>query len=197
MPSLLHVVAAALRADVPGDAVDDATRLASDLADAEGARAVLVGRDDEHLVTATWLEGREAMEPFAASAAHMAFIMSGVAPVTSGVWSAAVETSTPPPRSAASLWVFGLRTADDVYEWQVRELLADVEALPGTSACGPTFEERDRLRAAGAVCVGAGAGGSREELAAALSGLTGRWSEIAASLSTVLVPVVAVRGRQR
>lgn len=197
MPRLLHVVAAGLRADVALDALDEATRLASDLGAAEGVLQAVVGRDDEHLVTATWLEGREALEPFAASPAHMAFIMRGVAPVTSGVWSAAVETSMPPPRSADSLWVFGLRTADDVYEWQVRELLADVEALPGTAACGPTFEERDRLRAAGAVCVGGDAGGSSEELTAALERMADRWNQIAASLSTVLVPVVAVRGNRR
>jgi hypothetical protein len=197
VPGLLHVVAAGLRTDASADALAEATRLASELARADGARTVLVGRDGAHLVTATWLEGRAAMEPFAASPAHMAFIMRGIAPVTSGVWSAAVEISTTAPSGADALWVFGLRTADDVYEWQVRELLTDVEALPGTSACGPTFEERDRLRAAGAVCVGGGAGGSSEELGAALSGLTGRWGEIAASLNTALVPVVAVRGNQR
>jgi hypothetical protein len=197
VPGLLHVVAAGLRADVALDALDEATRVAADLGAAEGALQVLVGRDGEHLVTATWLEGRESLEPFAASPAHMAFIMRGVAPVTSGVWSAAVEISGQPPPNAEALWVFGLRTADDVYEWQVRELLTDVEELPGTSACGPTFEERDRLRAAGVVCVGGAAGGSGDELTMALERRAGRWSEIAASLSTVLVPVVAVRGNRR
>ena len=114
MPGLLHVVAAAFRADVTSAAVDGATQVASGLGTAEGARTVLVGRDESHLVTATWLDGREAMEPFAASPEHMAFIMRGVAPVTSGVWSAAVEISTAPPAAADALWVFGLRTADDV-----------------------------------------------------------------------------------
>lgn len=197
MSGLLHVVAAGIKSDASPEACDDAARLAAGLADAAGARKVLVGRDEAHLVTATWLDGREAMEPFAASPSHMAFIMRGIAPVTSGVWSAAVEISTAPPAGADAIWVFGLRTADDVYEWQVRDLLRDVDSLPGIAACGTTFQERDRLRAAGAVCVGGEAGGSSDDLEAALLGLTDRWTKIAASLSTALVPVVAVRGGGR
>ncbi len=193
MSGLLHVVVAGIRPDAPAEVRDEALRLASGLGSAEGARVAVIGRDDEHLVTATWLESRASLEPFAASQEHMTFIMRGVAPLTSGVWSAAVEISSAPPEGGEALWAFGLRTADDVYEWQVRELLADIEALPGVAACGPTFEERDRLRAAGAVCVGGAAGGSPEDLSTDLGNLSDRWSEIAASLVTVLVPVVAVR----
>lgn len=146
---------ASLRPDAPGEAVARAVDAARALHEAPGVEAVTIGRSDERLVVATWLGGREALEAFASSRPHMAFVMQGLAPVIRGMWSAAVESDTapPPPDAVAALWSFALPEAEGVYEWQVRDLLARIEALPGTAAVGPTVEERERYRAGGLVWV--------------------------------------------
>ena len=187
MPHLLHIVAAGLRSAVDGGAIMRAVDLAHGLHDAEGAQSVHVGRSDTHLVVATWLEGRAQLEPFAASAPHMAFVMRGLAAVTDGMWSAAVETDAAPPPAADALWAFALRGSDGVYEWQVQDLLAGIERLPGIAACGPTFEERDRYRAAGVVSLAAAETAAFEN---ALAEARETWAELAASLETALAPSV-------
>lgn len=191
MPGLLHVVCARLRPDIDAAVLEQATALACGLRDAEGARASMVARSAEELLTATWLDGREALEPFAASEAHMAFIMRGVAQVTNGVWSAAVEVDAPPPEEAHALWLFALRGGDDVYEWQVQDLLQQIEALPGTAAAGPTFEERDRFRAAGAIAVRAQDTRRFED---AVELMLAEWRERELPLECASAPVVARRG---
>jgi hypothetical protein len=154
MPGLLHLVAATFREDPPGDAVDAAIARARDLEVAPGVLAVLIGTSDERLAVATWLPGREALEQFAASTVHMSFIMQGLAPVIRGMWSAAVETETPAPAiRPVHLWAFALPEHEGIFEWQVRELLDDLDALPGIAATGPTVEERERFRAGGVVCL--------------------------------------------
>ena len=154
MNGLLHVICAGVRPDATAEQRAAARALAGALGDAPGVRGVIVAESATDLLVATWLEGRDHLEAFAASQQHMAFIMRGVAPVTSGMWSAAVETDGNPPSNAARLLVFGLRSIEGapVYEWQVRALLDELATLPGACAAGPTFEERDRFRAAG--CIG-------------------------------------------
>src|SRR5688572_22174683 len=113
MAGLVHVVCASLLPDLEAEALENARTLALDLVEAPSAVAVVVGESPTHLLVATWLESRDALEAFAASPAHMAFIMRGVARVTSGMWSAAAETEAPPPAEAAipgpdsTLFVFG------------------------------------------------------------------------------------------
>jgi hypothetical protein len=155
MPGVLHVVAARLREDASVEAVTRAIDAARALREAPGVETVIVGRSGEQLVVATWLGGREVLEPFASSRPHMAFVMQGLAPAIRGMWSAAVESDTPAPApdAVASLWAFALPEAEGVYEWQVRDLLARIEGLPGTAAVGPTVEERERYRAGGVVCI--------------------------------------------
>jgi hypothetical protein len=197
MSGLVHVVCAALRTDLEGGAVEAARGFALELAEAPSALATVVGQSPTHLLVATWLESRDALEAFAASPAHMAFIMRGVARVTSGMWSAAAEIETAPPleADAGALFVFGLRgTADgpQLYDWEVRALLDGFAALPGTTAAGPTFEERDRFRAAGAVVIPAALEqGFGEAFAAAEAG----WGAAAPALETALAPVVGVARR--
>ena len=181
----LHLVAASLRADADPEAVDRATALARSLADADGARAVLVGRSAERLAVATWLDGREALEPFAASEPHMQFVVRGVAAISSAVWSAAVETDAP-PLPAESFWAFALHAPDGVYEWQVRQLLEDVAALPGVVAAGPTIEERERFRAAGVVCL---TGEQPAAFERALAAARSRWGALAEGIEEASVPV--------
>ncbi len=190
MPALLHLIVASLRERTDPQAMARAIELAGSLADAVGVRTVAVGRSDDHLLVATWLTDRAALEPFAASAPHMEFAMRGVAPVTARMWSAAVETEAPAESAVAdarTLWGFALPARDDIYDWQVRQLLAEVDALPGYAAAGPTVEERERFRAAGTVLL------SPEQLPVfeeALADARARWAEIAGSLEEVLVPML-------
>lgn len=187
MSRLLHIVTVNLRSPVDGDAITRAVELAHGLQDAEGAQSVHVGRSDTHLVVATWLADRAQLEPFAASEPHMAFVMRGLARVTDAMWSAAVETEAEPPPAADALWAFALRASDGVYEWQVQEMLASVERLPGIAACGPTFEERDRYRAAGIVSLAASETAAFE---AALTEARETWGELAPSIEAALAPSV-------
>lgn len=189
MGFVVHVVAARVRADLEAGALDRAAELARALLDAEDALAVAVGRSDSELLVATWLPDRPAVERFASSAAHMAFIMRGVASVTSGMWSAAAETEVGPPTEAVSMWVFGVHGGDEVYEWQVRRVLDDLGALDGTAAGGSTFEERDRYRAAGVVlasetqAIDVGGSLTREAV---------RWAEAGLRVEVASAPVVTL-----
>lgn len=188
VPGLVHIVAATFREEAPHDGVDRATARARDLRGAPGVLTVLIGRSEERLVVATWLAGREALEEFAASSAHMSFIMHGLAPVIRGMWSAAVETDTPPPSIAPdALWAFALPEREGVYEWQVRELLDEVEALPGVAATGATVEERERYRAGGVVMLAA-AGASDFE--ARLDTIRSGWSDVGGAVEEAFVPVL-------
>jgi hypothetical protein len=169
-------------------AIRRAEEAAHALISAPGAEAVLVGRSDERLVVATWLEGRDVLEPFAASSPHMTFIMQGLAPVISGMWSVAVEAEgTAPPPDVTSLWAWALPEREAVYEWQVRDLLATVQSLPGVATAGPTVEERERFRAGGAVCV---ASSLYADFAQRLDGARRIWTPVVGPLEEALVPVV-------
>ncbi len=193
MSGLLHVVAANLRTDADQEALTRAIQLARGLQSAEGARTVLVGRSDGRLVVATWLEDLASMEPFAASAPHMEFVMRGLAPIAASMWSASVEIATPaldePPAASegvAAMWAFALPAQDGVFEWQIRQLLDDISALPGDAAAGPTVEEREQFRAAGLVLLTAAQSTPfQRELAAART----RWAAGAGALEEALVPI--------
>jgi hypothetical protein len=152
VPHVLHLVAARLKPDADAAGRAHALELAHALREADGVEAVIVAASEQRIIVATWLRGRAALEPFAASPVHMRFIMRGLAPVISGMWSASVETAADPPAAPIALWVFALGAAD-VFEWQVRDLLRGVDGLPGHPATGPTVEERERYRAGGAVCL--------------------------------------------
>lgn len=188
VPELVHIVAATFRAEAPRDGVDLATARARALRGAPGVLQVLIGRSEERLVVATWLARREALEEFAASSAHMSFIMHGLAPVIRGMWSAAVETGTLPPSTGTdALWAFALPEREGVYEWQVRELLDEVEALPGTAATGPTVEERERFRAGGVVMLTAAGIGDFE---ARLDAIRSGWTDVVGAIEEAFVPVL-------
>ncbi len=192
-PPVLHLVCAGLRADADAERRAATRDLALGLAAAPATRAVLVAESATHLLVTTWLDGRAALESFAASPQHMAFILRGVAAVTSGMWSAAVETEAAPTLEAEALWVFGLRAAAEgaqLYEWQVRALLAEFERLPGVAAAGLTFEERDRFRAAGAIAVPAGGTAAFEDARAGLGAI----AALGESLVMAFAPVVASAG---
>lgn len=189
VPGLVHIVTATFREEAPQDGVALATSHARDLRGAPGVIEVLIGRSEERLVVATWLAGREALEEFAASRAHMSFIMQGLAPVIRGMWSAAVETDTPPPSTAPdALWAFALPEREGVYEWQVRQLLDEIEALSGAAATGPTVEERERFRAGGVVTLeAAGANDFEARLEAVRAG----WADVVGTVEEAFVPVLA------
>lgn len=175
-PRVVHVVCATVRPDASREAVAKALELARAMDGAPGARRVLCGADAGLVIAATWLDGHAALEPFAASPAHMAFVMRGLAPCIRGMWSAGVETDAGPPDAADALWAFALRDAETLYEWQVRDLVQAVEALPGHAAAGPTFEERDRYRAGGVVALAAD---EVEPFRAALAAARVAWGDLA------------------
>ncbi len=175
-PRVVHVVCATVRTGASAEAVSKALELARAMDAAPGARRVLCGAEGGLVVAATWLDGRAALEPFAASSPHMSFVMRGLAPCIQGMWSAGVETDAPPPADVAALWVFGLRDAETLYEWQVRDLVHAVESLPGAPAAGPTFEERDRYRAGGLVALRSD---EVEGFLTALAATRSAWGELA------------------
>lgn len=184
---IVHVICATLKPDATEDAVAHAIHLGRALPEASGVRHALLARGADRLVAVTWLEGRDALEPFAAAPVHMAFIMRGLAPCIAGMWSAAVESDVAPPPAAHALWVFALRSVDTLFEWQVRDLLASVASLPGAAAVGPTVEERERYRAGGVVCLdAAGVATFDGALATARSG----WGSLAESLVEAKVEVI-------
>lgn len=189
MPGALHVVAARLREDADADAVTRAIEAARALGEAPGVETVLVARSDAQLIVATWLEGRQALDAFAESRAHMTFVMQGLAPVIRGMWSAAVEAEcAPPPDETSALWAFALPTTDGVFEWQVRDLLAAVEAMPGDAVTGPTVEERERYRAGGVVCL---TPASAPGFAAALPANRAAWAAVTGIVEEAIADVLA------
>lgn len=198
MPGLLHIVCAGLRSDADPERLTSARSLAADLAAAPAARGVLVAQSPTYLLVATALDGgagvaAAGLEAFAASPQHMAFIMRGVAQVTSGMWSAAVETDAALPPTAEALFVFGLRASAEgaqLYEWQVRALIEELERLPGTLVAGPTFEERDRFRAAGALAIPPGGTAAFASALAALTAEDTTWRACAPSLVTATASVI-------
>ncbi|MCK9485092.1 MAG: hypothetical protein M0R73_00035 [Dehalococcoidia bacterium] len=188
---VVHIISAALRPEVDPALVDAALERARALQDAPGARRVVLARSAEALLAAIWLDDRAALETFAASPEHMGFVMRGLAPCIAGMWSAAVETPADPPppdQPPEALWVFAVRASDTAFEWQVRDLVQSLEALPagvGVVAAGPTFEERDRYRAGGVACV--------TDLAAfqdALEHARTGWGEIASDIVAASAGVV-------
>lgn len=189
-PRVVHIVCATVKPDAPADAIAHAVDLARGLRDASGARHVLCDADSDLIVAATWLDGREALEPFAASPPHMAFVMRGLAPCIQGMWSAGVETDAPPPDSAAALWVFAVRDSEALYEWQVRDLVHALDALPGHAAAGPTFEERDRYRGGGVVALTAA---EIEPFRIALDSARAAWGDIAGLVTEGFVRLDAAR----
>ncbi len=151
---VLHVIAASFRPDIPDDLVASTLAKARALRGAPAAQGGLVARSGPSVIVATWLDGRGGLEPFAASPPHMEFVMRGLAPSISSMWSAGVHTPVGlPSEPVAALWAFAVRTAETAFEWQVRDVLASLERLPAVVAAGPTFEERDRYRAGGVACV--------------------------------------------
>ena len=187
MSGLLHLVVATLKDDAPPNDVGRAVARARELRAVPGVLGVVVGRSEDRLAVATWLAGREALEQFASSPAHMAFVMQGLAPVIRSMWSAAVETGTlPPPARPLYLWAFALPEREGVYEWQVRQLLDAIKTLPGLAAVGRTVEERERFRAGGVVALTA----SDQEFAALLNATRSRWLDLVGPLEETLAPVL-------
>lgn len=192
MTGAVHVICATLRPEADPAAVEHAVDLAHRLNEASGARHTLAGRSERALVTVTWLDDRDALEPFAASAAHMSFIMRGLAPCISGMWSAAVDTDAPPPSSPPSaLWVFALADAATLYEWQVRDFISSVQDLPGAAAAGVTIEERERYRGGGVVCLAAT---EVEAFRSAVEATRAIWGDVAPALAQELVTVAPPPG---
>ena len=149
---VVHALAARLRPGADGELIEAAAVAARTLAAAPGVLATRTARSNTHLLTAVWLPDPNALEPFAASPPHMAFVMRGLAPVIEGMWSVSVACHRPPPQGNASfLCAFALPEAGGIFEWQVRRQLDAIDALPGFAWAGPTVEERERYRAGGVV----------------------------------------------
>ena len=188
--TLLHLVVATLRAALAEAARDDLAALARELRSAEGVQATLAACSEHELITATWLRSADDLEAFASSAPHLRFVLDGVARHTTGMWSAAASVAAAPPPDPAgvnALWAFGLPADRPAFEWQVRDLLTAIEALPGQSSAGPTTEERERFRAAGVVLVPLE---RRAEFDQALGQARSSWDELGESLRDASAPLL-------
>lgn len=194
MSSVLHLIAGRLPVGAAGEpGLGEALELGAALARAPGVRAALLGSSERHIVSACWLDDRAALEPFAASPRHMAFVVRGLAPLVAGMWSASIETAAPHPAAdAVAMWAMAIPERAGIFEWQVRDLLAALEALPGDAASGPTVEERDRFRAGGLVVLRAG---ERSRFEAALRDARGAWPPFASDAEEALVGLVGAAGR--
>ncbi len=189
--TLLHLVVADLRDGLGEEERGDLAALARGLGAAEGVRATLAACSDRELITATWLRSADDLEAFASSGPHLRFVLEGVARLCTGMWSAAAGVAAAPPPDAgdlAALWAFGLPAEPPAFEWQVRDLLTAIEALPGRSSAGPTTEERERVRAAGVVLI---PGGQRESFDHALGEARAAWGELGESLRDAIAPPLA------
>ncbi len=189
-PALLHLVVAGLRDDLDEAERTELATLARALASAEGAQATLAACSERELITATWLGSTDDLEAFASSAPHLRFVLEGVARHSTGMWSAAASVEAGPPANVeglAALWAFGLPAEPPTFEWQVRDLLTAIDALPGQAAAGPTTEERERFRAAGVVLVPAS---QPEPFAQALSAARASWGELGESLRDAIAPLL-------
>ena len=188
--SIVHVICATLKPDASEEAVANAIDLGRLLLTAHGVQQAILGRAEDRLVAVTWLDGRDALEPFAASPVHMAFIMRGLAPCIRGMWSAAVESDVAPPTTTDTLWVFALQSVDTLFEWQVRDLLHAIATLPGTASVGATVEERERYRAGGVVCLAAG---ESPIFDVALTAARAAWGPLATSIVETKVEVIPLQ----
>ena len=191
---VLHLIAARLPAGAGGDPrLGAAIDLGGALARAPGVRAALLGSSERHIVSACWLDERAALEPFAASAAHMSFVVRGLAPLVSGMWSASVETEAPPPAAddTVAMWAMAVPESAGTFEWEVRALLEAVAALPGVAFSGSTVEERDRFRAGAVILLRAG---EAERFDAALRDARRAWPAFASGIEQALVRVVVPPG---
>ena len=154
-------------------------------------QATLAACSERELITATWLGSTDDLEAFASSGPHLRFVLEGVARHSTGMWSAAASVDAEPPSdtgNVGALWAFGLPGEPPAFEWQVRDLLAAVDALPGRAAAGPTTEERERFRAAGVVLV------PREQLDPfdqALGEARSAWGELGESLRDAIAPLLS------
>ena len=190
-PTLLHLVVASLRDDLAETERDDLAALAHALVSAEGVQATFAACSQHELITATWLRSADDLEAFASSAPHLRFVLEGVARRGTGMWSAAANVAAGPPPDPAgvgALWAFGLPADPPAFEWQVRDLLTAIEALPGQSAAGPTTEERERFRAAGVVLL---PNEQRAEFDRALSEARSSWGEVGESLREASAPLLS------
>jgi len=112
----------------------------------------------------------------------MRFVMQGLAPVISGMWSTAIESGTAPATDAGSLlWAFALPDQEGIYEWQVREFLDEVATIARGTLVGRTIEERERYRAGGLVAL--------DGDDAALAAVRDRWRELGGVMDEALVEI--------
>lgn len=188
--ALLHLVVAGLRDELGEAERDELATLARALASAEGVQATLAACSRRELITATWLGSADDLEAFASSGPHLRFVLEGVARHSTGMWSAAASVDTGPPLDpgyGGAVWAFGLPTEPPAFEWQVRDLLAAINALPGQATAGPTTEERERFRAAGVALVPAE---QLEPFDQALSEARSSWGELGESLRDAIAPLL-------
>lgn len=187
MSPILHLVVAALREPSERQTAETTIVHARALKTAPGVMGQVIGQSGAHLVIGTWLESRDVLDAFAASAEHMRFVMQGLAPVIQGMWSAAIETTAAPAFSEIDstppvLWAFALPDQEGVYERQVRQFLDLVETIGATAAVGPTVEERDRFRAGGLVSFT-----TRSDAEGAIASAKAHWTGLGGQIEDALV----------
>ena len=184
MSSLLHLVVASLADPLDRSAFERAVEFARSLCQAPGVRQQSIGWSDHQLVVATMLGASDDLDQFVASEQHMRFVMHGLAPIISGMWSTAIEAgnATTAP-DAARLWAFALPEREGVYEWQVRQFLDDAASLGDGAIVGVTIEERERFRAGGLVSFNA----ATEDVAERTAAARRRWAALGGELEDALV----------
>ncbi|MGE0134225.1 MAG: hypothetical protein AB7L91_01645 [Dehalococcoidia bacterium] len=184
MAPLLHLVVATFRSHVDPPMRTSSIEQGRDLITAPGVEAQVLGWSERQLVVGTVLGSTIDLDAFVASPEHMRFVMRGLAPVISGMWSTAIETaSTPAVEDGAAVWVFALSDQEGIYEWQVRQFLDEAAQL-GTAAVGVTVEERERFRAGGLISFG---GMDLSDIERLVAAARQRWAEAGGDMEDAIV----------
>ena len=156
--TLFHIIAATQKEDLTETQQRELVLQAKELSEDTTVADVWIGKRDLNFVVVLELTVDEhSLELFSDSASHVRFVVHGLGPVITGMWSADFATNSPDPLGNMSqfgpkyLTVIAIKSEARLFEWQIDqwgESLTDF-AGRGNMVIGPTIEERDLHRSAG------------------------------------------------
>ena len=156
--TLFHIIVATQKQDLTEIQQHELVVQAKELGNDTTVANVWIGKRDTHFVVVLELTVEEhSLELFSDSASHVRFVVHGLGPVITGMWSADFAANSPDSLGNMSefgpkyLTVIAIKSEARLFEWQIDrwgKSLTDF-AGQGNIALGPTIEERDLHRSAG------------------------------------------------